>query len=634
MSNTYRDGTSAALIAPSLPDTLAPLPGETSFVLPVVKRAGPLKVVIEKIWPGYMARNRVTFFRAHQAIQTFEVINPDPTQFPMTFNVTQIALTMGGLHELFYTVETSGGISTSDSVHLDLDNIPPNLGVRPNSLQFPLEIIEHGVTQQYLDTNGDRVTATVLSWPDIKLGDELWFYLQPSAKTGNSTAAEAGRKIITASDLALPEIEVAFAGDVFRALGKVNCYGYYFLKDRAGNEGPNSYDSPIFPIHVDPPLHLLAPQVPLYDQHGLIDEQIARTPVQVVIAGMTSIAQNDQIQVHWGAVDLPLQPVLDPAANPLLRLNVPYRVVQTAGDGTILVSYDLWRGGASIGHSPATRVLVDITLPAGPDPDPETPEHENLMLPTALGESGVPNVISPADQEQPAEVIIEWYGADGTEVFMVGDEIVANWATVALLHTVDAGEAVAKQPLRLPISSPQIKQAGQGTLQLRYSVTRELPGHPGYSNTVYSASQVLLVSDGTELPGGGDELSAGDFPEKNQNNAINNDAAIDGTPYEVKLDYRNAAVGDIITFKFRGHLGFGDDPALEPGRPIAGSYTEGQHVVTQEDLDHGSYAFTVERQYLAAIRQASANGYHWIRNYAGETPAAYYHVFVDVTLAP
>ncbi|TDF84350.1 hypothetical protein [Pseudomonas sp. H9] len=620
----------ATLSAPSFPDALPPLAGQTAFLLPLHKRGAAVRITIEEIWAGHSGINVVTFFDAQDKLDSITLTDPDPSQFPLTIDVNQLDLNSGGIHELFYTVQTGAGASRSQSTWLDLDNIKPNLGTRPTMLEFPAEVVAGGVTRQYLREHLGKVTATVTKWSDIQLEDELWYYLQPSVSAAQGIQRqEAGRKIIAKADLQQPAIEVSFDGDVFEVLGNVHCYAYYFLKDRAGNEGPNSFDSPIFTIDLDPSLPLLAPKVPLFEQHGLINEALARTPVQVLIPAMVGIAKNDEVVAHWGGQDLLGIPIDDPNRDPLLLIDVPYPAVQAAGNGSLQVSYDLWRNGESLGRAPDTPVIVDITLPGGPDPDPETPVHGNLKLPVALGASGVPNVISAADQELPALVTIEWFGVDGEEVFQFKDRITANWATVTLTHEVSDTDVTAKQPLRLQITSEQIKQAGQGQVRLRYSVTRDLVGHPGHANTAWSDSQAVLVLDDSELPGGGDPLPSGDFTEKNDRNAINAAAAFDGTPYVVQLNYKNAALDDLITFKFRGHQGFGDDPALEPGRPFPGSYTEDCHRVNAEDLARGSYAFTVARQFLVAIKYGSANGYHWVSNAAGTTAAAYYHVFVD-----
>jgi len=630
MSNTLR--AAPTLKAPSLPDALDPLAGESAFLLPLAKRDEALKVSIDELWPGFERENTLTFYQGTNVIHTETISNPDPGQFPRVFSIGSIDLYVGGVHELYYTVDTAGGMASSYPISLDLDNRPPSFGSHPRALQFPTEILINGVTEAYLDDHNNEVVATVAKWSDIRLKDEVWYYLHPSAGTHNETDAQVGIKVITENDLNAPEVEISFPGDAFRALGRVNCYAEYFLRDRAGNESLLSLKSDIVPVHIDPPLKLLPPQVPLFDQVGLIDETSARTPVVVVIPAMRAIALNDQVIVHWGNQDLPPRTVNDPAANPLLRIDIPYKTIQDAGNGPLLISYDLWRAGASLGRSPEKPVVVDITVPGGPDPDPETPEHGNLKLPVALGNSGVPNVISPEDKELPAEVIIEWFGKDGTELFLEGDRLEAKWASISLPRQVDAADVIAKQSLKLTITSEQMKQAGSGTLALSYGVTRDLPNPPGHSNTAYSGVQNLEVAN-TELPGGGYPLPAGAFPEA-KFNVINNEAAKDGTPYEVKLDYVHAAEGDVIEFKFRGHQGFGDDPELEPANPIPGSYTEGSHTVTLDDIKRGSYAFTVELEYLAAIRSGSANGYHWVRNDKGTASGGYYHVHVDVSLPP
>lgn len=630
MSNDLRAAPS--LVAPTLPDALDPLSTETAFLLPVANRAEALKITIGELWAGYRPLNELVFYLGQNASDMVLVENPDPSDFPQTFEIDKFDLRSGGVHELYYTVSIPGSTVSSHSIWLDLDKDPPNIGRRPSALQFPQEVLEYGVTQDYLDNHGGNVIATASKWPDIKLEDELWYYLRRSAKPGNETQEEVGRKIITPADLAAPEIEVTFTGDDFLALGKGKCVAYYYLKDRAGNEGDNSDDSPVFPVFLDPPLQLLAPEVPLFDQNGLIDEETARTPVQVWIRAMAGIEHGDQVIVHWGTHDLLPMTVDDPEATPLLRIDVPYRALQEAGNGPLLISYDLWRAGSSLGRSPDKPVVVDITVPGGPDPDPETPEHGNLKLPVALGNSGVPNVISPEDKELPAEVIIEWFGKDSTELFLEGDRLEAKWASISLHRQIDAADVIAKQSLKLTITSEQMKQAGFGTLALSYGVTRDLPNPPGHSNTAYSGVRNIEVAN-TELPGGGYPLPVGAFPEA-KFDVINNEAAKDGTPYEVKLNYVHAAEGDVIEFKFRGHQGFGGDPELEPANPIPGSYTEGSHTVTQDDLDRGSYAFTVELEYLAAIRSGSANGYHWVRNDKGTASGGYYHVHVDVSLPP
>lgn len=621
------------LIAPSLPEALALLPGDTELLIPVDKRLGTLKVNIDELWGGAARIQTVRFFWDGNQVHEQDVPNPEPGQFPMTFDIAGLNLTGGGTHSLYYVVEAPGGNSRSLVIQVDLDNVAPNFGQRPGALIFPDEILTDGVTEEYLARNQDQVIATLAHWQDIRLEDEIIYFLERSTTPANRLIP-AGEIVITAQHLLQPHLEVPFQGDTFRTVGNGNAFAYFYLRDRAGNEGLESARSPLR-VALTPQPQLLAPLVPLYDQHGLINEAVARTPVQVVIPALEHIVSGDQILLHWGNLTLPPTTIPDPDADPLLRIPVVYRSIQEGGNGTQQVTYDLLRAAGPIGRSPAKQVEVDITLPGGPDPDPDNPWHGNLELPTALGASAVPNVISPSDLELPANVIIAWYGKDGEEVFQARDAVEAHWESVVLPYVVTDTDVIAKQPLQLQISSAQMKQAGTGVRALHYRVTRQLIGHPGHSNSAYSAEQPVTVSDGADLPGGGDPLPAADFPEKNDRNAINKEAAVDGTPYEIRLDYENAAVGDRIDFKFRGHQGFGDDPKLEPDRPKPGSYMEASHTLTQQDLDQGTYAFTVGRAQLVAINSGSGNGYHWITNNAGTAPAAYYHVFVDtVDLEP
>lgn len=617
------------LAAPSLPDALPPLAGDSAFLIPVPNRTGPLRANIDELWEGVSQRQEVTFFWNGNQVHQQEVLDPDPGQFPMTFEINGLNLTGGGIHQLYYEVASAGGTSRSLSVLVDLDNTPPNFGQRPGALIFPPEIVNDGVTESYLADNQDQVIATLTHWPDIRLEDEIVYFLERAPGLANNRLLPAGRTVITQEHLDNPSLEVPFQGEDFRTLGNGNAVAHFYLRDRAGNEGPESPPSTVLRIDLTPKPQLLPPLVPLYDQHGLINEAVARTPVEVVIPALEHIAAGDQIRLHWGSLALPPITVLDPNANPLLRIPVSYRSIQGGGNGTLQVTYDLLRAATPIGRSPAKQVEVDITLPGGPDPDPENPWHGNLQLPTAIGASGVANIISPSDIEQPANVIIEWYGKDRQEVFEARDAVEAHWEAIVLPYVITDDDVKAQEPLKLEISSAQMKQAGTGMRALHYRVTRQLSAYPGHSNTAYSAEQAISVSDSTGLPGGGDGLPAGDFPEKNRNNAINKEAAMDGTPYEIRLDYQNAAVGDRIDFKFRGHQGFADDPKVEPDRPIGGSYIEDSHEVTQQDLDQGSYSFTVGRQQLVAIKFASGNGYHWITNNAGTAQALHYHVLVD-----
>lgn len=549
-----------------------------------------------------------------------------------SFSIDQTELLAEGSSTLAYRFTTYPGENTYDSIPqtIRVDRTAPGGKALPKLIVAP-EVISGGVTLPRLDAQG-RLSTTLQAYFQKRIGDTI----QPliaAVRGGNPTLFPDTPIRVTSDDQNAP-VTVYFNLANLLLVGDGPAAFTYIVTDRAGNPSETAPAEDLEILLSNAPGVLLPPTVPLYEQNGLIDEATARTPVRVNIPHYDHAESGDQIVFSWGSVPPQTYLVTDEAADPLLTPQFPYRLVQFGGNGVQTLFYEVRRNGISLGTSNSALVEVDITLPGGPDPDPETPEHENLPLPVAMGASGVPNVISNDDQLQAADVIVDWYGIDGSEIFLEGDRVVVNWGVMTLQqYQVTANDVVEKLPLQLLISPEQMKKAGSGDLPLAYNVTRDLLAPLGYSNTAYSRTQLIQVADPGELPGGGDPLPAGDFPEKNQFNTINNDAAIDGTPYVVQLDYKNAAVGDIIEFKFRGHMGAGDDPELDPARPVEGSYMEDSHEVIQEDLDRGSYAFTVDTAFLNLKPGVwSANGYHWISNPSGTAAAAYYHVLVDVFL--
>ncbi len=555
----------------------------------------------------------------------------DPTHV-FEFSIDQSELLAEGSSVLGYRFTSFPGQNPNDSVALTIrvDRTAPGGKALPKLIVAP-DVISEGVTLAKLDAQG-RLETTLQGYEQKRIGD----IIQPliEAERGGALQSFPDTPIrVTSNDQNAP-VTVYFNLANLLLVDDGPAAFTYILTDRAGNSSDTAPAEDLQILLNNAPDILLPPTVPLYEQNGLIDEATARTPVRVHIPHYDHAQVDDEILLSWGSVPPQTYSVKDENADPLLTPAFPYRLVQLGGNGPQTLTYEVKRNGISLGTSTPANVAVDITLPGGEDPDPETPEHENLPLPIALGASGVPNVISNDDQAQTAEVVLEWHGIDGSEIFAENDQVLVEWGSIALQqYLVTPDDVRDKVALRLTISPQQMKSAGPGSLPLVYNVTRDLPAPPGYSNTAYSGVQTIQVADPAELPGGGDPLPQGDFPEKNLYNTINNEAAIDGTPYVVQLDYENAAVGDIIAFTFRGHMGAGDDPDLDPARPVEGSYMQDRHEVTQADLDLGSYAFTVAREFLNLKTGIwSANGYHWVSNAAGTAPGGYYHVLIDVYL--
>lgn len=606
-----------------------PLGAFPNGLLPVAVADQDLKVEIDR-FNSLRPEHKIQLLWKDQPYGAVHVVNQaefDDPDVIFTLTVSSDELKEQGVSSLNYRTQSPGGnVGFGDPPwQIRVDRTPPG-GNAMAALNF-LSVISP-VTPDKLDTQ-NRLPAQVHSYEGKQTSD----LIHPRMRRVDDGREVQGTTVrVLPGDMSQP-VTVYFTHEQLLAIGDGDVHFTYTLEDRAGNV---SNEAPVVLLTLllnTVPTTLDPPEIPLYDQHGLINEEVARTPVSVLIPTYEHVAQGDLIFLSWGNVPLPARPILDPTANPLLRIPVPYATVQAGGNRSLDVTYEVRRDGVPLGTSPAKTVVVDISLPGGLDPDPEDPWHGNLIPATAVGASNVPNVISFADQDEPATVFVEWFGVDGSEVFQALDSVVAHWGSVTLAaHTVTVGEVGLKDPLELTISSEQIKQAGIGDLDLHYTVTRALADHPGHSNTAYSPVQVIRVLSGAELPGGGDPLPAGEYPERNLHNTINKAAAEDGTPFRIFLDYLNAAVGDQIDFEFHGHEGFGP-----VGTPIPDAFLAASHTVEQADLvpdpdpeiNRPWFAFTVERRNLVAVQRGSGVGHYWVANSAGRVKAIVCQVSIE-----
>lgn len=589
-------------------------------LLPTAIADNPLEVKVHA-WTGLQTRMQIqllwqdALYGPTHVVSAAEVADPDTV---FTFYIDQSELINEGVFTLNYRVLSYPGQNEffgDPAWNIRVDRTPPG-GSQLAKLLFSTAVIDQGVTLDKLDSN-ERLLCTLPDYQGKQARDVVLPLLISATEEMAGTPVEVERDL---------PITVYFHRLELERIGDGEVAFTYTLQDRAGNTSGRAPEQRLQVLLNNVPAQLDAPQIPLYDTHGLINEAVARTPVQVLIPTYDFVAQNDEVIVTWGTQVLAAQRVIDAALDPLLSIPVPYAAVQAAGNGDRAVLYEVKRNGASLGISPATAVVVDISLPGGPDPDPGDPWHGNLLAPTALGRSNVPNLISFADLEFDAAIVVEWFARNSSEVFIENDALQIGWAGLRLpTYVISASDVTAKQPLSVLITSDQLKAIGPGDIDVQYSVTRPLVSHPGHSNTARSPVQVVVVESGSDLPGGGDKLPAGDFPEKNANNAINNTAAEDGTPFKITLDYINAAVGDFIEFEFHGHRGFGPS-----GDPIPEAFLRDTHTLTADDVLSGEYEFTVARANLAAVAYGSGVGHYWVSNAKGRVEALPYHVFIDV----
>lgn len=342
---------------------------------------------------------------------------------------------------------------------------------------------------------------------------------------------------------------------------------------------------------------LLKPLVPENDK-GLITYTDAVDDVGVVIPQYNGLAVGDMLYVVWGGTTI--DPYLVPSPvpsppDPVATIAVPYTTVNTVGNGTVQVSYWLQRSGSPRIDSPSTPVEVDLTTPGGgdPDPDPETPEHDNIKAPEVRCGTSPVNTISPDDYGKDATATIFRVGEDLDVIWAVGDVIQMQWGSIndsALLPpvTVTAANQGANIPITVPFTGV-IDAAGVGTISVFFTITRLLAG--GIPVTVKSKVQSVDVVSSGALPGDGNPLVRGEFPEANASNIITRAKGIDGTWFEITL----SGVSNIeltknptVSYDF---VGVASGDATDPSAPpIEASRVKADNVpLTQAHLTAGKF---------------------------------------------
>jgi hypothetical protein len=238
--------------------------------------------------------------------------------------------------------------------------------------------------------------------------------------------------------------------------------------------------------------------------------------------------------VEWR--DAPPYPILDKDADPLVTIAVPYEIVAQFPLVTgLAVSYWLLRTGTPRLDSPETLVNVNLSTPGGPDPDPETPEHENIKAPDILCGTSPVNTISPVDYGKNAVATVYRVGVDLAPIWLVGDEIQLYWGNIS----TPAGALVSVVPgnqganISIPVPFTGVIEGSAGAVPVFFTVTRALDSNNNV--TVESPKQTVTVTSSGDLPGDGLPLAQGIFPEANASNIITRAAGLDGTSFRITL---------------------------------------------------------------------------------------------------
>ncbi|MDH0302807.1 MULTISPECIES: hypothetical protein [unclassified Pseudomonas] len=382
------------------------------------------------------------------------------------------------------------------------------------------------------------------------------------------------------------------------ALGDGRRYFAYRVTDWAGNVARISARVGI-DVFLQLPA-LLAPLVPEADD-GLVTYNDANPDVGVEIPDYPGAAVGDIIRLTWGATTLPPYPLTaaDVGNDPLTTLAVPFSVVQPEGDGTIVVSYRMERAGQPNTPSPTTTVEVNLSTPGGPnpDPDPDSPEHGNIRAPLIRCGSSPDNTILPPDYGSDAVAIISRPGVDNQPIWLIDDVIQLHWQSISDPELSPVTVTLVNEPANISIPIPfteVIDVTGSGVFDVWFTVTRQLPATPNpVPVTVRSPTQAVTVTAAGALPGDGNPLAQGDFPEANASNIITRARGIDGTTFRIPLSgVSNIQISQNprVSYDFVGIIAPNQNQPSPPFTTIEDSRLKMDDVaLTQQHLDAGYF---------------------------------------------
>ncbi|WP_397449275.1 hypothetical protein [Pseudomonas sp. NA-150] len=539
------------------------------------------------------------------------------------------------------------GVFSGFRIPVKFDRIMP--GGRDNlaPLRFtPDQLL--GITPAKLNANGE-LEVSLAPWFDMRAGDILtpWIGASDTISAGTFLPPQPE---ITDLDVGR-DVLVKFPRSYMENLGnRVQWFGYK-LKDRADNETTEAQMTlvrvPVLLTNV--PGNLLSPVVPAYVDHNLVTDTDARD-LKVHIMAYDNADPNDEIVCTWGGVkmpgafvgNIPIPPPTPPT--PLVELTLPYPLILTAAhvDPVLSLSYVVEINGTVAAGPAATTVAVDLTTPGGiVDPNPSTPEHEDLGPLVVVSDSGngtgPDNTIPAGDFTKPAKITIPFLGViSNLPIWQIGDHVAVNWAPNVTLTGPDI--TVVNQDYELFISAANIAAGLVGLKEVTFILTRDLDNEtPPNVGRATSGITPVRVQSSADLPNDGNDLGEVTFDEAIVVNpyiypVVQRAAGIDGggTTIQVPVNFPNVVVGDTIDLRF---IGLGpdllDDPAA-PEMPATLVNITNQSISADDINIRGYKVLTLTTEQLLKVCRTCSKTTYTITNSAGPTPSV--ETFVNIAM--
>jgi hypothetical protein len=476
-----------------------------------------------------------------------------------------------GFHDIAYrdTPRPIGDVVRSEAVQILVDRTPPGARRLPR-IEFSESIQRDGLSLLTLAAlPGEQLEGLIPGYEGLHATDVLHLCM----KGRDGSEIRVGSTPLSEQDE--PTV-VVFPKEKLMQLTRDGVVDfYYYAEDRANNVSMASLTTPISVLFRDAP-SVLPPAIVATSSEGLIMECDVKPALSIDIPKLVPPSRSGDtivLTVDDEAIfSLRLGEDHDGSTN-TAQFFIPYGevwgyVMSQASDTVLMgIAYRHYRGGVRSDAKPV-RFTVDLRVPGGRDPNPETPEHENLPLPILRGARGVQDdVISFDEVEFDATVIIgDNQKGDGFASPFVVDDII----TVSL-DGIDVGEPkrLGSADLPVTVTVPSIDlRTNAGSRALSYAARRKLATDNAVS-VAWSPSKSVRIDSVAGLPGGGGPLPSAIFVAAAHREEWSGFYAIylrdiqeDHTALRV-YGYINMAAGDLIEVDYVGFDAFDGGAEVE-----------------------------------------------------------------------
>ncbi|WP_413626320.1 hypothetical protein [Luteibacter sp. Lutesp34] len=460
-------------------------------------------------------------------------------------------------------------------------------------------VIRNGLTTNYLDANGGKLLIVVDPYDDQQPGDVLQAFMQVVG--GTAPVPTLAKTVTDEGNVVTLEFlkDDLIAGGIN---GKVEVW--LTCTDIAGNTATSpmiQFDT----LLANAPSGFSPIFVPEHDNNGdLLTDTEARLNPAFFVPGYVNAVLNDVVRVVvFDAAGNEIMfediPVTDPAADPIVSgaftLQELYVIQEAYGGDPVFsftMTYRIMRNPFIVDTLQVTTINCDLTLPGGPDPDPETPINENLQPPTISGD----NVIDEAEFSSPASTLVPFEAVDGTPAFELADAVQLFITDMSGGNRVPVGLPVSVTDPTADLTTIQVPAAMLvvGRMYFQYSLSRVVTGNK--TVMAWSPIQPVTVRSSDGLPGGPNflPLDKSIFRDADQSRGAPVRPSYSYTrvgdivngrpnPYRDMLVrihyYENMAVGDVIKLTLEGSHTFPDY-----GPPAPDATFEYEHTVNGTDL--------------------------------------------------